>query len=221
MQPDSAYIIILLEPLWSGQKVDDAKLKNSHNSGTYRKNYWKNIKLLTWKTEYNTEDFDINAEDITDDERKSINRYFEDKAKLEKDLIRTPDYHTTLFSLFVLMCFLHRIKPAYILLGNSCWYTNDHRTFEKYAGKLIPSLWNFFFIDLQYQIICILHQIKPKNWTFYEKIIQHFCNCCSRWHVCLYSESSRSFTGKNMTNFKRNRWQRHSDCSTSRMNSNC
>jgi hypothetical protein len=24
-----------------------------------------------------------------------------------------------------------------------------------------------------------------------------------------------------MTNFKRNRWQRHSDCSTSRMNSNC
>jgi hypothetical protein len=39
MQPDSAYIIILLEPLWSGQKVDDAKLKNSHNSGTYRKNY--------------------------------------------------------------------------------------------------------------------------------------------------------------------------------------
>lgn len=135
LQPDSAYIIILLEPLWSGKKVDDAKLKNSHTLALIEK-LLKKYKITHLKDRINTEDFDINAEDITDDERKSINRYFEDKAKLEKDLVPTPDYHTTLFSLFILHVFP---APDQAILYSPPGIVADAqmiiKLFEKYAGK--------------------------------------------------------------------------------------
>jgi hypothetical protein len=135
LKPDSTYIIILLEPLWSGQKVDDAKLKNSHTNAQIAK-LLKKYKISHLEEFLISDNFDINSDTLTENERKSIIRYLEDKAKLEQELIRTPHYHTTSFSLFILTIFpsaedIMNYTPPGIVMET----TNIIELFEKYAGK--------------------------------------------------------------------------------------
>jgi len=132
---DTAYILILLEPLWSGQKVDDALLKNSHFNAQIDK-LLKKYKIAHLKEFIDSDDFNIDSETLSVNEKKSIIRYLADKAALEKELILVPNYHTTMFSLFIVKVFptpeeaMHFTPPGVVMETALII-----ELFEKYAGK--------------------------------------------------------------------------------------
>lgn len=134
-EPDTIAIEFLLQPLWSGVKVDDAKFKNSHTQGLIDK-LPARFKISHIIDSVLSADFDINSGKYTENEKKSILRYFEEKEKLEREIIVTPDFHTTSYSLF-----LNRVYPDE---KDRIYYTPPGMIsemdmiiglFEKFAGK--------------------------------------------------------------------------------------
>lgn len=135
-KPDTVYIEFLIQPLWSGQKVDDAKFKNSHNQALINK-LPSRFKISHLTDSLHHDSLLMNQMDsFSEKEQKSIQRYLEEKGKIQKDLILTPDFHTSKYSLFI-----HKIYPAetenqlFTPPGMILEIDLIIDLFEKYAGK--------------------------------------------------------------------------------------
>lgn len=136
-QQKAEYVKIrfILQPPWTGSQVEDAKLKNSHTQAQLDK-LLKKYKITHLAELINSEDFDIETASLTSNEKKSVQRYYEEKEKLEKELLITPNYHTTNFSLFLLDYYpedkdRHLFTPPGIIQDIDLLIG----LFEKYAGK--------------------------------------------------------------------------------------
>jgi hypothetical protein len=133
--PEECYIVFLMDSLWAGSKVDEVKAKNSFLNSQIEK-LGDRFKITHLTDTINSEGFDIETYPLTENERKSVVRYFEEKEKLEKDIIRTPDFHTTYYS-FYLDSFtpsrekFHRYTPPYAFEQLELIL----ELFQKHAGK--------------------------------------------------------------------------------------
>ncbi len=128
-------IKFLLQPPWTASQLEDAKLKNSHTFALIDK-LLKKYKITHLSEIINSDTFNVETANLTTNEKKSVLRYFEEKEKLEKELITTPNYHTSDFSMFLLDIYPEKkdqnlytppgiIMDIYVIIG----------LFEKYAGK--------------------------------------------------------------------------------------
>jgi hypothetical protein len=130
-----AKIVFKVDSLWSGSKMYDAKSKNSYTIAQIEKLQFK-YKISHLMEYINSSNFDINSSVISTNERKSIKRYFEDKIKLENELIITPNFHTTNYSLFLISITpdldkIHMYSPPFALQELKYIF----ELFVNYAGK--------------------------------------------------------------------------------------
>jgi hypothetical protein len=132
---DTAKIFFRLESPWAGSRVDDAKSKNSIILSQIDK-LSERFKITHLMDYIYSSDFDIQSETISENERKSIVRYFEERKKHESKLIITPDFHTTNYSLFLLGAFPDITDPE---LYRPTWIISNIseiiHLFSLYAGK--------------------------------------------------------------------------------------
>lgn len=135
LKADTARIKFRLEPLWSIYKVDDAFSKNTMVQAQIDK-LPKKFKITHLIDFIQSDTFDIESPTLTSNEKKNIERYFEEKTKLESQLILMPAYHTTYYTLFLIDVFpeikdIELYTPPGILQN-----MNDiFDAFNKYAGK--------------------------------------------------------------------------------------
>jgi hypothetical protein len=134
-QPEFAIITFRLEPVWPGEKVEDAQLQNSHTQALIN-HLLKKYKISHLADYINDENFDIQSPTLKENERKSILRYFEEKEKLTGELIQMPIYHTSDFSYFLIEIFpVEEERKYYSPHGIVVEMDSIFELFDKYAGK--------------------------------------------------------------------------------------
>jgi hypothetical protein len=132
---EQAVLVFVIEPLWSGSRMDDANSKNSFTHKQIEQLFSK-YKITHLKEEILSPDFNIEAEHLSEMEVKSIKRYLEEKEMLMSDYIHTPDYHTSNYSLFLSHFYpqkhrFNRYTPPHIIEEIDLIIS----VFQQYAGK--------------------------------------------------------------------------------------
>ncbi len=135
MKAETSMLIFHMEPVWSGDKVNEVNSSNSFIMSQIEK-LPERFKIIHLIDTIHSDSFNLDSADISENDKKSIIRYFEEKEKLENDLIVLPDFHSALYSYF-LIAFYPEPEKTYR-------YTPPHamkelhgilELFNKHAGK--------------------------------------------------------------------------------------
>lgn len=93
-------IYFLIEELWTNEKVNEVFLKNN-----FTKSRIENLKnragIEELSLKIDLDNYETDLKNLNQTEKNIALRYFEDKIKLEEELIQTPDYNTSTVSLFI------------------------------------------------------------------------------------------------------------------------
>lgn len=128
-------IYFRLEPVWSPEKINETFLHNNFINSRIE-NLKNRIGVSELEGKINLNNYESDLSQLDDREQKILLRYFEEKRKLENEIIQIPDYNTINHSLFIVKTNPKKeIEHLYSPPGVIKELEKLIALFEKYVGK--------------------------------------------------------------------------------------
>jgi len=132
---EKAEIFFKIETVWSPEKTNESFLHNNFINSRIA-NLKNRVGVSELEEKINLNDYETDLSLLDDRNQKIILRYFEEKRKLESELIQIPDYNTTNYSLFIIKIYPNKeIEHLYSPPGVINELKELIALFEKYVGK--------------------------------------------------------------------------------------